>query len=85
MVFRSKDKRGHSVGDLKARNLALVGKWLWRFPLEQNSLWHTVMKSKYGLQSNDGMLMGLKGEVPDALGNLYLRMYLDFLLMSVLL
>ena len=35
-----------------SKNIALVAKWLWEFPMELGSLWHKVIKSKYGLQSN---------------------------------
>ncbi|XP_030479135.1 uncharacterized protein LOC115696374 [Cannabis sativa] len=27
-------------------------KWLWRFPLESESLWHRVIESRYGLANN---------------------------------
>lgn len=51
-MSRSKEKGGLGIGNLKKKNLALLGKWLWRFPLEQNSLWAKVIKSKYGLKLN---------------------------------
>jgi hypothetical protein len=31
-------------------NKALLGKWLWRFGNEQDSLWRQVIVSKYGFQ-----------------------------------
>ena len=49
LVTRSKDTRGLGLGNLKKRNVALLEKWLWRFPQEQQSLWARIMKSKYGL------------------------------------
>ena len=32
--------------------MALLGKWLWRFPLESESLWHSIIVSKYGKHPN---------------------------------
>lgn len=34
----------------------LLAKWLCRFPLEQHSLWHNVIKSKYDIQTINGIL-----------------------------
>jgi hypothetical protein len=46
-------------GGLGFRNLilfnnALLGKWLWRFGNEQDSLWRQVIVSKYGIQRGGG-------------------------------
>ncbi|KAM7485873.1 hypothetical protein LguiA_001882 [Lonicera macranthoides] len=43
---------GLGVGNLKLKNMALLGKWLWRFPLESKSLWHSIILSKFGNHSN---------------------------------
>ena len=51
-VIRAKDKGGLGIGRLKERNKALLFKWLWRFPLEQDEVWTRVIKSKYGQHSN---------------------------------
>ncbi|CAL8989771.1 unnamed protein product [Prunus brigantina] len=51
-VANSKDEGGLGVGSLKEKNEALRTKWLWRFPMEPNSLWATVVKSKYGSATN---------------------------------
>ena len=40
------------MGNLLKRNEALLGKWLWRFPKEKESLWHEIIVSKYGLHTN---------------------------------
>ena len=45
-------KGGLGIGRLKERNKALLFKCLWRFPLEQDSLWTKVIKSKFRLHSN---------------------------------
>ena len=37
-----------------SENISLVGKWIWRFPLDSNSLWHKIIKSKFRLQQIGG-------------------------------
>ncbi|XP_071719194.1 uncharacterized protein [Rutidosis leptorrhynchoides] len=44
-------------GGLKAKNLALLGKWWWRFRIEKDAFWVQVIKSIHG---RDGGL-GLSG------------------------
>lgn len=51
-VSLPKEKRGLAVGNIVARNMFLLGKWLWRFPIECGLLWHAVIKSKYGMHVN---------------------------------
>lgn len=50
MVVKPKLSGGLAIGNLMMRSEALLGTWLWRFPLEQESLWGTVIRSKLGLQ-----------------------------------
>ncbi|KAL5578918.1 hypothetical protein UlMin_011360 [Ulmus minor] len=52
IVCKPKEYGGLGIGNLMPRNKALLGKWLWRFPLEQHSLWAAVIRSKYGLDRN---------------------------------
>lgn len=47
-----KEEGGLGLGHVVFKNTSLLRKWLWWFPLEPNSLWHKVIKSKYGLQRN---------------------------------
>ncbi|XP_071700669.1 uncharacterized protein [Rutidosis leptorrhynchoides] len=48
-----------NLGSLKGKNLALLGKWWWRFKTETNCLWTKIIKSIYGidggLRSGDGL------------------------------
>ena len=39
---------GLGVRQLIPFNLALLGKWLWRFGLEESHLWRRVVVAKYG-------------------------------------
>ncbi|KAM7513904.1 hypothetical protein LguiA_003487 [Lonicera macranthoides] len=52
IVSKAKNKGGLGIGNLVNRNKALFGKWLWRFPRSQNSLWYSIIRSKYGLSDN---------------------------------
>lgn len=48
LVRRPKEEGGLGLGNIEAKNLSLLGKWLWRYLLEADSLWHKVIKSKFG-------------------------------------
>ncbi|RVW53835.1 hypothetical protein CK203_088568 [Vitis vinifera] len=43
---------GLGFGKTSMRNIALLGKWLWRFPRERSGLWHKVIASIYGTHPN---------------------------------
>uniref|UniRef100_A0A803QNN3 Reverse transcriptase zinc-binding domain-containing protein n=1 Tax=Cannabis sativa TaxID=3483 RepID=A0A803QNN3_CANSA len=51
-VCRPKHEGGLAIGRLDMRNKGLLMKWLWRYPLESNSLRHKVIKSRYGIAEN---------------------------------
>lgn len=38
---------GLDIGNLRTCNQTLLAKWLCRFPIQPNSLWHKVIASKY--------------------------------------
>ncbi|XP_071741061.1 uncharacterized protein [Rutidosis leptorrhynchoides] len=40
---------GLNIGSLKGKNLALLGKWWWRFKIETNCLWTKIIRSIYGI------------------------------------
>ena len=52
VVGRAKIKGGLGIGRLKEKNKALLFKWLWRFPPEQDAIWAKVIRSKYRLLPN---------------------------------
>ncbi|RVW16209.1 Transposon TX1 uncharacterized 149 kDa protein [Vitis vinifera] len=52
IVCRPKTIGGLGLGNISRRNLALLGKWLWRYPREGSALWHQVILSIYGSHSN---------------------------------
>ncbi|GKB85399.1 hypothetical protein Tco_0957671 [Tanacetum coccineum] len=51
-IFLDFKSRGLGVGSLHAKNLSLLGKWKWRFLIEDKALWHVVITEFYG--SEDG-------------------------------
>ena len=52
VVCNPKVKGGLGFGKISLRNLALLGKWLWRYPRESSALWHQVILSFYETHSN---------------------------------
>ena len=51
-VCKPKTKGGLGFGKISVRNVALLGKWLWRYPREGSALCHQVILSIYGSHSN---------------------------------
>ncbi|GJR76960.1 putative RNA-directed DNA polymerase [Tanacetum coccineum] len=47
-VLASHGDGGLNIGPLRAKNLALLGKWWWRFKKEGGSLWVRIIKSIHG-------------------------------------
>ncbi|RVW48807.1 putative ribonuclease H protein [Vitis vinifera] len=52
IVCKPKSRGGLGFGKISIRNVALLGKWLWRYPREGSTLWHQVILSIYGSHSN---------------------------------
>ncbi|GKE69882.1 reverse transcriptase domain, reverse transcriptase zinc-binding domain protein, partial [Tanacetum coccineum] len=53
--------RGLNIGSLRAKNLALLGKWWWRFKKECGCLWVRVIKSIHGDSGGLGDVRALGG------------------------
>ncbi|XP_071708378.1 uncharacterized protein [Rutidosis leptorrhynchoides] len=58
---------GLNIGSLKGKNLALIGKWWWRFKNEPNSFWAKIVTSIHGsgglLNASDSLRTQGKGGV----------------------
>ncbi|RVW65401.1 Isoamylase 3, chloroplastic [Vitis vinifera] len=52
VVCKPKAIGGLGFGNISWRNLAFLGKWLWRYLREGSALWHQVILSIYGSHSN---------------------------------
>lgn len=52
VVSKPLGKGGLGLGKLSIRNDALPAKWLWRFLREEESMWHSVIGAKYGMDEN---------------------------------
>ncbi|PWA94261.1 hypothetical protein CTI12_AA061190 [Artemisia annua] len=51
---------GLGVGSLRAKNLALLAKWQWRFLNEKDGVWNKVISSFYGPQGGFSSVSGLR-------------------------
>ena len=47
LVCYAKEKGGLGIHSHSIVNKALLGKWVWKFTEEQNSIWKDVIKLKY--------------------------------------
>lgn len=77
VVCKKSEEGGLGIRNIYAFNLALLGKWRWRFLTEKEQLWVRVLKVRYGDASLWGVLWCEKtlegGEVSSwwrGLGNL---------------
>ena len=55
IVCSSKVKGGLGICSL-SKFKALLGKWKWRFSMEENSVWRNIISLKYGMEDGDGSL-----------------------------
>lgn len=62
LVIKPRIDEGLGFGGLKAKNLALLAKWGWRYLNEENSLWSQVVRSIHGTFSlNVALLFSVGG------------------------
>ena len=50
-VCTPKAEGGLGIRSLVFFNRALLGKWMWRFGLEENHLWRRVLVAKFGIEA----------------------------------
>ena len=55
LICLPKHKGGLGVGNLKARNQALLLKWWWRWYKDRGNWWWKVLKEKYNIPPHLGM------------------------------
>ncbi|GKA47535.1 TRAF-type zinc finger domain-containing protein 1-like protein [Tanacetum coccineum] len=71
------NKGGLGIGSIRAKNLALLGKWWWRFHVEKDALWNKAIGEIYG---RDGGLstpngLGIKKGVWDKISSIGYTMH----------
>lgn len=47
-VCSPKESRGLGVKHLNIFNIALLGKWKWRFLVDKSAIWLDILKARYG-------------------------------------
>ena len=52
---------GLGVRDIISFNKALLGKWLWRFGIEESKLWRRVVAIKYGIERGGWRTKSIRG------------------------
>lgn len=52
---------GLGVRKLVACDKALLGKWIWRFGIEELLFWHRVIAMKYGVASGGWSTKSIRG------------------------
>ena len=59
-ICATKKEGGLGIRSLSIFNKALLGKWLWRFANENESLWKQIISSKYDLQEGGWCSKGVR-------------------------
>jgi hypothetical protein len=52
---------GLGIRDMILFNKALLGKWLWRFEIEESKLWRRVVAVKYGIEGGGWRIKSIRG------------------------
>ncbi|KAJ9693622.1 hypothetical protein PVL29_009537 [Vitis rotundifolia] len=60
VICATKKDGGLGIRNLAIFNKALLGKWLWRFANENDSLWKQIISSKYDLQDGGWCSKGIR-------------------------
>ena len=60
VICAAKKDGGLGIRNLAIFNKALLGKWLWRFANENESLWKQIISSKYDLQDGGWCSKGVR-------------------------
>ena len=60
VICTAKKDGGLGIRNLAIFNKALLGKWLWRFANENESLWKQIISSKYDLQDGGWCSKGVR-------------------------
>ena len=60
-VCQSNQLGGLGIKRFTSFNTTLLGKWLWRFAMELNAFWRTVIANKYGIDKG-GWCSGVSNE-----------------------
>ncbi|RVW90819.1 putative ribonuclease H protein [Vitis vinifera] len=60
VICAAKKNGGLGIRNLAIFNKALLGKWLWRFANENESLWKQIISSKYDLQNGGWCSKGVR-------------------------
>ena len=61
-IYSGNEKGGLGIRNLVLFNRTLLGNWAWRFVVEENSVYRSIIWLKYETEKGDGSLI-LLGEI----------------------